>query len=258
MAAMANPPRNRGEEMSMRFASVVGVGISWLGFVHAANAAFVTPEQWTRPTSEAEAVAGRTTYQEWNVFASPGGPNDPDVAEWNPNAGAGPNAGKANLFDSSGASFVTGGGNIYSPSAALALDADVPSFGLGAEYRTTVLFQVRSLGSELDYDTVRLTYADGGGTSQTISADSRRELARVQLGGFGGAQVDTLFAFEVPFSPASFKIEFDGAESSVSLDAVAVDTLTSVVPEPGALALGFGGAALLMARSRRPRRRLPD
>ena len=236
----------------MRFVGLFGAGVVSLGMMSCAYGAFVTPEEWARPTSDAQAAADRTTVQEWNLFTSPGGPNDPDVAEVNPNAGVGPNLSKANVYDTSGASFVTGGGNIYSPTALLALDADVPSYGLGGAYGTEVLLQLRTLGSEIAYDAVRLTYAGDGGTEHTINATSRRELERVQLGGFGGAQVDTLFVFDVPFSPASFKIEFDAAESSVSLDRVAIDTFTSLVPEPGmASVLGVAAAGLLG----RPRRR---
>ena len=232
----------------MRVSHAVGAGIALLGSFHTAQAAFVTPTEWMRPATDAEAQTGLATYQEWNIFSSPGGPNDPDVAEINPNAGV------ANLIDTSGGSFVTGGGNIYSPGSVISVDADVPSYGLGAGYDTTVLFQLRSLGNEADYDTVRLTYEDGDGTPQTINALSRQELERVALGGFGGSQVDSLFVFDVPFSPESFTIEFEAAGTSLSVDRVAVDTLTSVVPEPsGAIGLLTGVGALFCRRRRRTR-----
>lgn len=213
-----------------------------------APAAFVTPTVWTRPSNDLEAQAGRTTYQEWNVFTSPGGPNDPDGGEVNPNPGTGPNAGKANVYDTSGGSFITGSGNIYSPAVATLLDAEVPSYGLGGAYSTSVLFQLRTLGNEVNYDTVRLTYNDGA--DHTIAYSLRQELARVGLGGFGGSQVDTLFSFEIPFSPSTFKIEFDAAGSSMSVDGVAVDTFTAAVPEPASLSL-LGVAGFFLARRRR-------
>lgn len=212
------------------------------------SAAFVTPADWTRPTNDGVAASTRTTYQEWNVFTSSTGPNDPDVAEVNPNAGAGPNPSKANVYDTSGGSFVTGGGNIYSFSVATLNDADVPSYGLGAAGTIDVLFQVRTLGTELDYANVRLVYNDGT-TNQTIGFTERQELERITLGGFGGTQVDTLFRFDIPYSPSTFKVEFDASGSSMSLDRVSVDTLTAV-PEPASLAmLAVGG--LLALRSRR-------
>lgn len=222
-------------------ASLTGVGY--------APAAFIEPTEWTRPSTDAEALADLTTYQEWNAFSSPGGPNDPDVAEVNPNPGTGPNPSKANVYDTSGSSFVTGSGNIYSPSAATLMDADIPSYGLGDGYETSVFFQLRTLGSEVDYDTVRLTYSDGA-NDHTISYASYEELARVPLGGFGGSRVDSLFRFEAPFSPSTFKIEFDAAGSSMSTDRVAVDTNTVAVPEPASLGV-LGLAGLVLARRRR-------
>jgi hypothetical protein len=221
--------------------------ISFAG-LRQASAAFVPPTEWTRPTNDAEAQNIRATYQEWNAFTSPRGPNDPDVADVNPNPGVGPNPSKANLYDTSGQSLITSGGNIYSPTAATLLDVDVPDYGLGGGYRTSVMFQLRTLGSEVNDETVRLSFNDGA--DRTIPYASRQELARVPLGGFGGSQVDTLFRFDVPFSPSAFKIEFDSAGSSMSTDRVAVDTFTTTVPEPASLT-ALGVAGLLLGRRRR-------
>lgn len=214
----------------------------------AASAAFVTPTDWTRPINDAVAASTRTTYQEWNVFTSTAGPNDPDVAEVNPDLGTGPNPSKANVYDTSGGSFVTGGGNIYSFAVATLNDADVPSYGLGASATTEVLFQVRTLGTELDYNNVRLDYNDGT-TDQTISFTERQELERVTLGGFGGSQVDTLFRFTIPYGPNTFKIEFDASGSSMSTDRVSIDTLTAV-PEPASLGMLAAGGLLALRRRR--------
>lgn len=224
------------------------LAVSSLMFAAGARADFATPTDWTRPTDDANAQANLTTYQEWNVFTSPGGPNNPDVGEVNPNPGVSvPNASKANFYDTSGQSFVTGGGNIYSPTAVTLLHADVPSYGLGAGFNTFVEFQLRSLGAEADYNTVRVTYSDG--TDHTVFAASRTELARVALGGFGGDQVDSLFRFTLPYSPAQFKLEFDASGDSLSTDRAAIDTLTAPVPEPTSLGLlGMAGAALLTRR----------
>lgn len=208
-------------------------------------AAFVTPTNWTRPADAASATATLTTYQEWNVFTSPGGPNAPDVANINPNSIA-PNL--ANIADSSGASFVTSGGNIYSPTAPIIIEAQVPQYGLTGDFATSVVFQVRTLGSELNYDGVRLNYNDGTG-DQSIAALSRQELSRVALGGFGGSRVETLFVFDVPAAPSSFRFAFQAAEDSVSLDSVAIDTQTVAVPEPASVGLlAMVGAALLRRR----------
>lgn len=209
-------------------------------------AAFVTPADWSRPADTAAAAATLTTYQEWNNFTSPAGPNAPDAANINPNTAA---TNLANVADSSGASFVTSGGNIYSPAVALNITTQVPQFDLAGDFVTHVLFQVRTLGSELNYDGVRLVYNDGS-ADQGVAATARQELERVTLGGFGGSRVDTLFTFEVPGAPANFRLTFQGAQSSVSLDQIAIDTQTVAVPEPAGLGL-LAAAGVSFLRRRR-------
>ena len=105
------------------------------------------PPPWTRGIAN-------STYQEWNAFTSATGPNTPDVANNNPN-------GTAAVRNSEPTAFVTGGGNIYSFAAPLDIDVVVPNFGLGADYATAAILQVRALGTEIDPATVRLTPAGG-------------------------------------------------------------------------------------------------
>ena len=80
---------------AIRFAVVLGIAFDLVS----AQAAFVVP---------GFRGGANTTYQEWNVFSSTGGPNAPDVANSNVN-------GAANVVELSGGAFVTSGGNIYSP-----------------------------------------------------------------------------------------------------------------------------------------------
>lgn len=235
----------------------------------AAEAAFLTPTGWSRSSPY-------TTRHEWNIFSTPAGPNAPDVANF-PTTWPAPATGlpAANAYDTSGGSFVTSGGNIYSPAAATRIDVDVPQYDAGAGYATTVLLQVRTQGTEpihVGVDGVRLTYPGGGGT--TLYPVEQAELSRVALGGFGGSLVDHAYLFRVPAGPASFKVEIDAAGSSMSLDAVAVDAVTTraaadsllldgmnravgfvaqPVPEPAAAGVVGAAAAGLLAR--RPRRR---
>ena len=220
-----------------------------------AGAAFMTPTDWSRPASDVAATAARTTYQEWNVFGFAAGPNNPDVGEVNPNPGVGPNLSKANAYDTTGGGLISSGGNIYSPAVATRIDVDVPSYGLGGGYVTDVLLQVRTLGTELAYDAVRLTYLDAGGAQQSLAFDDRDELARTTLGppGMGGGvAVETLFRFSLPGSPTWFKLHLDAAESSLSTDRIAVDTFTVAnVPEPAVASTALlAGAGLLLRRRR--------
>lgn len=204
-----------------------------------AHGAFIDPT-WNRPADAAQASADLTTYQEWNVFTSPDAANGPDVADVNPH-------GSAAAWDTSGGSFVTSGGNIYSPSAILAMQTTLPGYDLGPASQTHFLVQLRTLGSELDVTSLML---DGIAVS-TLDGYAYTELARIALGGFGGAQVDHAFSFIATNSAASHTLTWLGAESSVSQDIIVIDTLTTGVPEPAsAVLLAAGASALLWRRVR--------
>jgi hypothetical protein len=232
-----------------------------------AGAAFTTPAAWNHGDAQ-------TTQQQWDLFASPTGPNPANTPPTVATAPFNPN-GAANVVESSGGSFVTSGGNIYSPTASLRVDLTVPEYGLGGGYVTTVLLQTRTQGSEAVYEGpggIRLTYADGSG-SHTVYPVSAAELSRTPLGGFGGAMVEYAAVFQVPFSPESLLLEVDAAGSSMSFDRAAVDTIVTrasggsplvggmnptvgfvpvAVPEPGVgLAIGGVVLAVLGARGRR-------
>ncbi|GMU24234.1 MAG: hypothetical protein AMXMBFR13_43100 [Phycisphaerae bacterium] len=207
-----------------------------VGLTTAAQAAFVAPALWSREQAN-------TTYQEWNVFSSPAGPNMPDIGWLNPN-------GTPDLFDTSGGSFVTGSGNIYSPTSVLDLRVVVPDYARTGDV-TTVILQTRTNGSEIDFDTVRI-----GGTG----FEDRGELLRQPLGGFGGFAVETWLKFELPYSASSFTVEFKASGTSMSLDRVAVDTITasSFVPEPNPVPEPLTGVLLASGLLRlASRRRAP-
>jgi hypothetical protein len=153
--------------------------------------------------------------------------------------------------DVPGIAFLTGGGNIYSFSGATQFtlsDATTYTAGLGL-----VVFQTETLGTELDYAGVALTYNLGGGPVSLTS--SRTETFRTPLGGFGGSSVGSLWQWDLSgLGVNSFTINFDAAGSSLSLDAVALDTVATPVPEPattGLVTAGvLGGLAWLRRRHR--------
>ncbi len=220
--------------LSSRF---VMAGIVAAAAVSSARADFITPDgvnySWTRSAS-----AG-STYAQWEAFTNAAGPNLPDVGSYV--GGDLPAAAPAwDVFDSSGLSFVTSGGNIYSFSGATNIHVVVPGFDSAAASSTTLLIQIRTQGTEFDPASVNIA---GVAPTETL------ELHRESLGGFGGALVDTLFRWELPGNALSYELRFDAAGSSMSLDRVAVDSFVNV-PAPGAGALLAMGV-LMAARRRR-------
>jgi len=146
-------------------------------------------------------------------------------------------------------SFITGTGNIYDFSTELQSFTltDSTPFSLG-----TVVLQTRTLGSELNYGAVLLSYTDGAG-SHTLAPLARLELDR---GTVLGASVSSLFQWDLTgLSISEYSIAFAGAGPSVSFDAMTLDTWNQfavVVPEPSTYVLmGLGGLMLCWRALRR-------
>lgn len=142
----------------------------------------------------------------------------------------------------SAASFITGSGNIYDFSEGIQAFqlTDSTSFTLG-----TVVLQTRTLGSELNYSSVTLTYTDAGGV-HSLAPESHLEVDR---GTTLGASVSSLFQWNlVGLAVNEYSISFNGGGPSVSFDAMTLDTWNQhmlVVPEPSTYALlGLGGLML--------------
>lgn len=149
--------------------------------------------------------------------------------------------------------FITGGGaagNLYSFSIASAFVLSDSN----SSVLDTVIFQVRTSGSELDYGSVKLSY-DLGGRTQFVTA-TPTELDRTAAGP-GGFSVSTRWEFDLTgLGTSDYAIAFDASASSMSLDSVALDVQFAAVPEPETYALGFGagllGFALWRRRASRP------
>jgi hypothetical protein len=199
-----------------------------------ASGAFVVPDgnnyAWTRGQT-----AG-STYAQWEVFGSTSGPNAPDVGQFV----GGVVAGSFNAFDRGNQSFVTGSGNIYSINGFVRPQVDIPNFGFGSGYVTTVLVQTRTFGFEIAPASVLVN---------GVGAVGSTELFRQALGGPGGNLVDTLWRFELAGNAALYTLTFEAGATSMSLDRVAIDTYT-VVPGVGVLPAA-GGLVLLRSRRRR-------
>jgi len=144
--------------------------------------------------------------------------------------------------------FVTGSGNLYDPAAATAFTlTDSVSYALG-----TVVLQVRTLGAELKYDAIRLTYLDGG-MPRTLEPSTRVELDR---GTILGASVSSLWQWDLQGKGVmDYDITLESNGSSLSLDSVTLDTWNQfqAVPEPTGKLLFALGVLLLGGLCRRVR-----
>lgn len=209
---------------AIQFAALLGIAFG----LTSAQAAFVVPG------FRGEA---NTTYQEWNVFSSTGGPNAPDVANSNVN-------GTANVVELSGGAFVTSGGNIYSPTFVTSFSVTVPDFNLGSGYVTNAVIQIRTQGTNVDTASVLFNGA---------AAQSATLLYSEVLGGFGGNLEDWEFVFSnVPGNLSLDTITFHASGSSMSLDRLSVDTQAVAVPEASSLVMvGIAAVTVLGVVRRR-------
>lgn len=209
---------------AIRFAVVLGIAFDLVS----AQAAFVVP---------GFRGGANTTYQEWNVFSSTGGPNAPDVANSNVN-------GAANVVELSGGAFVTSGGNIYSPTFVTSFSVTVPDFNLGSGYITNAVIQIRTQGTNVDTASVLFNGA---------AAQSATLLHSEVLGGFGGNLEDWEFVFSnVPSNLSLDTITFHASGSSMSLDRLSVDTQAVAVPEASSLVMvGIAAVTVLGVVRRR-------
>jgi hypothetical protein len=171
----------------------------------------------------------------WEVFTTATGLNNPDIA--------GSDAAATFKQNTVGA-FLTGSGNIYA--------GPPPTVGSytvsydGAAVVDTVVFQVRTLGLELDYSSISLNYGSGN-----LGAPTRTELERAAAGGGPGAvSVSSSWNWNLTgLNATEVTITFNAAASDVSLDAAHLDV--AAVPEPATWAMISGAGLLAFALWRR-------
>ena len=225
-----------GGSVNLTYQVAAGVGGGFIAPTTANGA-------WNRPT--AANPNPNATFQGWEVFATTTGPNAPGTVpgpafggiagdSWAPSNAAG----VANAFDSSApgsGSFVTGGGNIYSPGGVVTPQIVVPNnidgvAGDNANGYTTILVQIKNGGTELNPDSVFLN----GSIVPT-------EFALIARTGSGMGASDTwAFEFVVPGNADVYTINMSARESSLSLDRVSVDTIWNPTATSAAQAFSAG------------------
>ncbi len=145
----------------------------------------------------------------WEIFTDPHGApgNLPDQ----PGATS-----DAVLTQSNTNAFLTGSGNIYNLSTSVFTLADATPFTLG-----TVVLQMRTVGSELDYNSVFLVYSNDGG-AQTLAPLFRYELNRAAAQGYS---VSSLCQWDLTgLGVSNYSIAFNAAGPSLSFDSLTLDT----------------------------------
>ena len=144
-------------------------------------------------------------------------------------------------------SILTGSGNIYNPGELSNFTlTDTTPFTLG-----TLLLQTRTLGSELDYSSISLSYMAGGAT-HNVAPLFRYETDRGTAPGLG-ATVSSMWQWDLTgLGVTDYTITFAAAGSSLSFDAMTLDTAAvfSAVPEPTTAALAALGGLVLLGRKR--------
>lgn len=114
-----------------------------------------------------------------------------------------------------------------------------------------VSLQIRTLGTELNYDSLKLVGAGDNGPV-TLTA-TRTELDRVTFGPppnpGSGVGVSSLWQWDLSgLGGRYFSVSVAAAEINLSLDSATLDV--QLVPEPSVLPLALLGAGLLILRRR--------
>jgi len=145
----------------------------------------------------------------WEVFSTPAGApgNLPDQ----PGATT-----RAVLTQSDTNAFLTGSGNIYNLATSSFTLVDSTPFTLG-----TVVLQIRTIGSELDYRSVSLTYSNDSGV-HSLAPLFRYELNRAAGQGYS---VSSLWQWELTgLGVSNYSIAFNAGGPSLSFDSMTLDT----------------------------------
>ncbi len=148
------------------------------------------------------------------------------------------------LFNFAAGAQITGSGNIYNQSGGL----DIHVYGYGPLEQA--VFNVASMGTEMDYSGVSLWVSDGE-SGQMFSYDTFATNYYEEVPGFG-ANVSTSYTWDLSgYNGVITEWAFfvNGTAPHNVLDAISVDVFSGAVPAPSVLALI--GVAAVSTRKRR-------
>lgn len=240
---------------------VIAVASIGIIAVSAAQADFVTPDGAINAPDHWSRGSANSTYVIWNQFESAYlGVNDTlDAAfgegAFNPHGTPNLTQLNAPIGNAPPSIFVSGNQWIYGFGDPLNVSIDVPNANLGAEYETDVILQLRILApieNPLLLETVQL---DG------VGYDAVLELSRITGTemGFPTHTIEWWFKWNnVAGNAANYALSFQTyTETPASigehtiLQAAAVDTRASNVPEPASISAVGAMGLLALARRRR-------
>lgn len=231
--------------------SFLGLGL----LLAAGQPAQATSAVWDVPFTPSDWMRGVTPgshYAEWNIFNDdiPGGniqDSTPDVGLFG--------GGTYTIEETTGAGFLTGGGNIYSIGVPTAFTLTVGNLGGSSTDTRDVYLHLGSLGNfNTTLNRSFLNFQLNG------VAGVYSELFRSTLsGGFGGTEVEALISWlGIPNSP--FVITWNGFAPHISLDQLSLDVGPPAaphhppVPVPAAAYLMGSGLVALATMVRRKQR----
>lgn len=215
--------------------SCVAALASAFSVVPFANADFVNP------LVPAWRGSAQSDFYGWESFTSSfGGPNLPNYT--------GTESGAA-LFNFGPGAILTGTGNLYAASGPLFISV---YGGLSADAQEVIL-NLATMGTLLNFSSVRLVLADNSGNSVSLGADSAELRSDAPAPGGQGQIQTNAFSWDLSdltIDATHFTLEFSSASVNMSLDTVSMDV--RYVPAPGAFALvALAGVTGWRARRRR-------
>jgi hypothetical protein len=124
------------------------------------------------------------------------------------------------LIQSDSGAIMAGSGNLYNSDGVSGFTlTNATPFTLG-----TVILQVRTGGTELDYNSVTMNYTDTNGGRHVLAPLFRYELSRISAGP-QGYSVSSLWQWDLTgVTTSNYNISFTAAGSSLSLDSITLDT----------------------------------
>ncbi|HVY69229.1 MAG TPA: hypothetical protein VHH73_04840, partial [Verrucomicrobiae bacterium] len=129
---------------------------------------------------------------------------------------------RAALTQTDAAAFLTGSGNIYNLGTSAFSLSDSTSYAAG-----TVVLQIRTVGSETDYGSISLNYANDAG-SHTVAPLFRIELDRAAG---QGSSVSSLWQWDLSgLGVTNYTVTFHAGGPSLSFDSMTLDTAAAFAP----------------------------